>query len=342
MDWSSFSAAGAAPGNDTRQWISMGIVTADDAGQIVQFREDLGQPLVRVLLQPSMTPVYARVGMQVAGNGEGEWHPFIQGDEVLVALPEGYEDANVVILARLSNFLDKFPMDSIAGQDPTTNTFGFSRRRTPFVHEYAGPVILRSALSSALITIDTVGSVTIKDSENSAMQISADVIGFVGPSSPESPPEFLLQLDLTHRHFSVQVGDAFLTLSASDASPEVNTITVPGPFSVGTAGNPALEHVATTESVANVLEKVFAIFAAFTTTQAGPLTGASYGAAMATWIATPAFAAAWATAATSPLGAVSTTLPQVISGLFAAAPPKPSTGASQLFPGVGCPAFFVG
>lgn len=319
----------------------MGIVTSDDAGNIVQFREDLGQPLVSVLLQPSQSPVYARVGMQVAGNGEGEWHPFVLGDEVLVALPEGYEDSGCVILARLTNKLDAFPMDSVAGQDPTTNTFGFSRRRTPFVHEYAGPVILRSALNSALITIDTVGSVTIKDSENSALQISADVIGFVGPSSPTSAPEFLLQLDLTHRHFSVQVGDAFLTLSASDASPEVNSITVPGPFVLATIGNPALEHAASTESVANVLEKFTAELASIIGAT-GVGTGTAIGAAITAWLVGGPFASVWAAAANAPLGSFSSALPGTISGLFVGSAPKPVGAFSQLEPGIGCPGLFVG
>ncbi len=343
MDWSTLAGALATPGIDPRQWVSMGVVTADQ-GQVVQFREDLGQPLVLVTLQPSLVPVYCRVSSFAAGNGEAEWHPFVEGDEVIVAIPEGFEDAGCVIFGRLNNALDSFPMDSIAGQDPTTNTFGFKRRRTPFVEEYAGPVLIRSALSSALITIDETGNITLKDSQNAALQLSADVIGFQGPSSDTQAPEFLLQLDLTHRHFSLQVGDLALTLSASDASPEINLLQIPGPFSLSTIANPALEHVTTTEAVANVLEKLFAelaevILAAGSVT---PLTGASLAAIITAWLAAPTFPACWATAASTPIGSISPTLPEIIAGLFAAPSQKPSIGASQLAPGIGCPGFLVG
>lgn len=336
-------SGGSRPGNDTRQWVSIGEVKADDAGQVVSFREDLGQPLVSVLLHPTETPVYCRVGSMVAGNGEGEWHPFVQGDEVLVAIPEGMEDSGCVIISRLNNGFDKFPMDSVAGQDPTTNTFAFSRRRTPFVQEYAGPVLLRSALSSALITIDETGNITLKDSQNAALQLSADVIGFQGPSDATAgtSPEFLLQLDLTHRHLNVQVGDAAFVLSASDASPEQNQIIVPGAFSMQTIGNPALEHVATTESTANVLEKMFVELAAIIGAT-GVGTGAAIGAAILAWVATPAFAGVWGAAAAAPIGNVATSLPSTIAGLFAATSPKPQGATSQLLPGIGCPGFFAG
>lgn len=344
LDLASVSAGSAQPGNDPRQWVSIGIVGGDDAEAVVQFRTDLGQVLVKVTLEPSKTPVYCRVGSQVAGAGEAEYHPFLQGDEVVVVIPEGYEDAGCVIIARLNNNDNAFPMDSVAGQDPTTNTFGFSRRRTPFVHEYAGPVILRSALSSALITIDATGHITLKDSEGAAIQLSADVIGIQGPSDPSTPPEFLLQLDLTHRHFVLQVGDAVMTLSASDGSPEVNTITVPGAMTIGTIGNPPIEHVATTESVANVLEKLFAELAA--TIAAGgsvtPLTGVTLAGLITAWLAAPTFPGVWATAAAAPLGAISTTLPTIIAGLFAASPPKPTGIPYQTFPGIGAPGLLVG
>lgn len=343
IDWSTLAEATRGPDAD-KQWCSIGIVTADDAGQIVQFREDLGQPLVSVTLVPTNVPTYCRVGSAVAGNGEGEWHPFVLGDEVVVLIPQGHEGAGCVIVSRLNNKLDAFPMDSVAGQDPTTNTFAFSRRRTPYVQEYAGPVILRSALSSALISIDAVGAITLKDSENAALQISADLIGFVGPSDSTkgTSPEFLLQLDLTHRHFAVQVGDAVMTLSASDASPEINTISVPGAFVLGTIGNPAIEHVATTESTANVLEKLFIELAAIISADPAPLTGTSLASLLVAWMAAPTFPACWATAASTPIGSVSASLPGVLAGLFAAPSQKPQGIPYQQFPGIGAPGFLVG
>ncbi len=61
---------------------------------------------------------------------------------MILAIPEGNERAGCVILGRLCNGIDKFPMKSIAGQDPTTNTFAFSRRRTPKVEEVNGPWLI--------------------------------------------------------------------------------------------------------------------------------------------------------------------------------------------------------
>lgn len=342
IDWSTLAEATRGPDAD-KQWCSIGIVTADDAGQIVQFREDLGQPLVSVTLVPTNVPTYCRVGSAVAGNGEGEWHPFVLGDEVVVLIPQGHEGAGCVIVSRLNNKLDAFPMDSVAGQDPTTNTFAFSRRRTPYVQEYAGPVVLRSALSSALISIDALGAITLKDSENAALQLSADLIGFVGPSDAAkgTSPEFLLQLDLTHRHFAVQVGDAVMTLSASDASPEVNTITVPGAMTIGTLGNGTLEHAATTESVANVLEK-FTQQLALIIGATGAGTGTAIGTAITTWLVSPSFPAVWALANEAPIGSQSPSLPEVIASIFAASTQKSGLGPTQLDPGIGCAGLVIG
>lgn len=337
------SEATSRPGIDPRQWISYAQVStraADD--EVVVFDEDEGCPLVQVILQPSMLAVRCRVGASIAGNGEGEWFPFVKGDEVLVALPEGREDAGAVIIARLNNAIDKFPMDSVAGQDPTTNTFAFQRRRTSFVQEFAGPVFLRTALSGAFLSIDEAGSVTIKDGENSAFQMGPDALSWVGPSSPTSPPIHLLQLSISREQFTMQMRDAVLNMSSSRASPVQNTLTVPGPMAFGTSGNPPLEHNLSTEADANILTQMFLAFAAFTTTLGvTPLTGSSYGAAVAAWVLTPAFAAAWGIAAT-PAGVLKPDIAAAIA-LWAAAPiPKPNTGAVQLLPGLGCPGMLVG
>lgn len=343
IDVVSFAEATARPGNDPRQWVSNGIVTAGEDGQVVQFRTDLGQVMVSVTLHPSLTPVYCRVGSHVAGAGEADYHPFVEGDEVVVVLPEGREDSNPTIICRLNSSLDPFPMDSVAGQDPTTNSFAFTRRRAPYVQEYAGPVLIRSALSTAFLSIDETGQVVLKDSQNAALQIGADLIGFQGPSTPDRPPEFLLQLDLTHRHFSVQVGDAIMCLSASDATPEQSTITLPGPFTIGTGGNPPLEHATSTEAVANVLEKLFVELGAIIgASGAAPLTGASFAALIAAWLIAPSFPACWAAAAVAPLGSVSPTLPGILAGLFAAPLPKPQTGGFQTNPGIGSAGLLIG
>lgn len=343
VDTAQFSEAVSRPGVDPRQWISYGIVStqAEDA-DVVVFDEDEGCPLVQVILQPTQVAVRCRVGATIAGNGEGEWFPFVKGDEVLVAIPEGYEDAGCVIISRLNNAIDKFPMESVAGQDPTTNSFAFQRRRTPFVQEFAGPVFLRTALSGAFFSIDEAGTVTIKDGENSAFQMSPDAIGWQGPSSTTSPPNFLLQMSLSREQFTVQVRDAVLNMSSSRASPVQNTLTVPGAMAYGTSGNPPLEHNLSTEADANILTQMFLAFAAFTSALGvAPLTGTSYGAAIAAWVLTPGFAAAWGIAAT-PAGVLKPDIALAIAAWAAAPVPKPNTGAVQLLPGLGCPGMLVG
>ena len=254
LDAATAGVAYERPGNDTREWISFGTVATDtDGGDAVIFHEADGQVYVRVTLHPSLRPAMCRVGAQVAGNGEADYTPFVPGDEVLVALPQGREDAGATIICRLNNSLDAFPMDSIAGQDPTGNNFAFSRRRTPMIHEYAGPVTFRSAITGAFFSIDKAGVVMFKSGTNSVLQMSPDGLAYQGESSSTSPPKFMLQLLETQGQFIVQVDDAYFQLSSSSASAEVNIINVPGPLALGTAGNAPLEHVTTTEAVANIL-----------------------------------------------------------------------------------------
>ena len=130
----------ATPGIDPRQWVSVGHVDSDD---FYSFDPDLG-PLISVTLQPSGEPAQCRVAMQVSGDGEGDYHPFVEGDAVAVALLGG-SIRDCIIFARLSSKRAPFPSSSIAGQDPTKNVIGFTRRRTPYVQENAGPLMLREA-----------------------------------------------------------------------------------------------------------------------------------------------------------------------------------------------------
>lgn len=316
------------PGIDPRQWVSIGVVDSDD-DEVVFFDEDEGQPLVKVTLQPTKVPVYARVASMSAGNGEGEYHPFVKGDEVVVLIPRGREDSGCIIIGKLNNAIDKFPMESVAGQDPTTNTFAFRRRRTPFVEEFAGPVTFRSALNESIISIDTAGIITIKDSENSVLQMSPDVIGFQGPSDDATgaPPEFLMQLDLTGEHFLLQVKDAIVSLSSSTANPEQNIISVPGPLSIGTSANPPIEHAISTEAVASILEKLLLAIGGSLTPPILPP-------------AVPALVAGiFSTAATTPL---SPAIGAAIQTAFAAVVQKPNAPTGQLAPGIGCPGLLVG
>lgn len=253
LDTKTIAEGMRGPGTDTRQWVSFGIVTSgDDPSTLVVFDEEDGCPYVRVLLEPSKIPVRARVGAAVAGRGEGEWFPFVEGEEVVVLIPQGDERAGCVIVCRLNNALDRFPMESVAGQDPTTNTFGFRRRRTPVIEEFAGPLIMRSAMTGALISLDTAGNVTLRNGEASALQMSADVIGIQGPSSSESPPRFLLQADLQGERFQVQYGNSLMMLNSENADSGLAgqfILTVPNEVTVGIGTNVPAEHVATIEFV---------------------------------------------------------------------------------------------
>lgn len=341
FDPNTFREAFAGPGQDTRTWCSMGTVGFND-GEPIVFDVDQGCPMVKVTLHPSFGKVFCRVGAgpgMSAGNGEGEWAPFVENDEVLVTFPNGSEKGGAVITSRFNNAIDAFPMDSVAGQDPTTNTFAFQRRRTPMIIEIAGPYLIRNALSGAFFNISKEGVITLKDGENSAFQISPDVIGMTGPSTQTKPPEFLLQLDLTNRHFVVQVGDAILTLSASDATPELNTLSVPGSLTIGTIGNPPLEHVLTTEAFFSLL------FAVGTSLVAGPPTltptANAVGAAILTVLSSNVAQTvlALATAQTTPL------LPALVAGIqqvFFTAGPKPNSAFGQFLPGIGSPGLLIG
>jgi hypothetical protein len=309
----------ARPGIDPRQWISYGLVHATDPKDIVTFDAELGQPMVCVMLMPSRNEVHCRLSSVIAGNGEGEYHPFVKGDEVLVALPSGNEAAGPVIIGRLNNAFDRFPMDSVAGQDPTTNTFAFRRRRTPFIEETAGPIMFRSAPTGAFLSIDLNGVVTLRDGEKNAFQVSADVFGYVSGDG-----NAVLQLSLTGKQYIMQMGSAYMQLSDSPNDP--NTILVPGTFVLGTSGNQPAEHVATAESVVTLLSSFLA--------QYGTLLGittANLDVSLAGIVA-----ATKAGLAGTPLTAAA------IMAMFALPTPKPPAVGIQLMPGLGCSGFLVG
>lgn len=330
------------PDMDTREWGSMGLVGFDDGDPIV-FDVDQGCPMVKVTLHPSFRKVYCRVAAPAtgaAGNGEGEWSTFVENDEVAVVFPSGDPRDGAFISHRFNNAIDKFPMDSVAGQDPTTNSFSFKRLRSPRIEEYAGPWLVRNALFGNFIQLGADGSVTIKDGENAALQLAADVMGFAGPQSETSPPEFVMQFNLTARNFALQVGDAVLTLSASDANPENNQLLVPGSMTIGTLGNPPLEHAISTEAVANLI--YWGIQGLFVTINAlpplTPVTNGTLAGFLQAWLNTT-FPAAITAAGSSPLQPA---LLAAILGAFSAATQKPNTIAGQSFPGIGSPGLFLG
>lgn len=329
------------PENDTRQWVSFGTVrggtTEDDP--CVEFEDD--QPLVRVLLHPSLKEVRARVAMSVAGNGEAEWHPFVPDDEVIVVIPEGNERAGATIVGRLCNAIDKFPDGSIAGQDPRKNAFAFSRRKTPVVQELNGPVMLRSALTGGFISIDDAGVLTLRGGNPSDPDAKQPAPGLqMGPdgiSMQDASTKYGISLGPTSGALLVLVDDAVLSLSSSSGG-KPSQIGVPGSLAIGTAGNPPLEHATSAEAVANVIMCFVQTWtAALALSSPGLLTGA-------------ALAAASNLATTGPLMATALTLagtksitPDILGAILTAvAAPKANTPGGQLSPSVGSPGLLIG
>ncbi len=322
-DWGSH----AATFNDSKQWVSMGLVSNDPEVPPVEFHKEDGQVYVNVTLEPSKTPARCRVAAFVAGSGEGEYFPFLPNDEVIVAIPQGREDAGSVIIGRLNNGLDPFPMESVAGQDPTTNTFAFRRRRTPAIEEFAGPVVFRNALTGALFSLDAKGGVTIKDGENSAIQISVDALTLQGPSTPSTSPKHLLQMNFTEERLLLQVGDAQLLMSGSGAPSQAGQVylTAPADLFVALGTNQPAEHVATIEAVLALLEVAVAAI------------GGGFGAP-----ALIALAAAVA-AGGAPMGTLKAALAAglPIAGTTPKPPADPATGV-QSAPGLGAVFFHTG
>jgi hypothetical protein len=312
------------PGIDPRTWISSATV---DEEEPVVFDAELG-PLVGVTLQPTKEQVRCRVGMGVAGRGEGEYYPFVAGDEVLVAVPRGDLREGGVILCRLCNSIDAFPTGSVAGQDPVTNSFGFRRQKAPHAHEVDGPYLVRQSSTGALLSMDGAGVMTLRGGDGGALQLSPDAFGFQSADA-----RFVLQLDATGGRFTLKVDDSILTLSSSGASPEVSALAVPGLFSVSTATNPAAEHVLTTEAFFNLLQ---ALVTAIGAALPGPIAGAALAAGWAAIVQAALLAA-------PALAQVPTTALAIVSAFAAQAQKPPGVPLQgQLRPGAGCAGFFAG
>ncbi len=243
------------PGSDTRQWVSYGVVDAtssDDetAQDVVEFTDDYG-PLVSVMLQPSGIPVRCRVAQQAAGDGEGEWHPIIAGDEVLVVIPDGDETSGCVIIGRLSNSRSKFPT-LVAGSDARKNNTVFRRTRTPYIHEVAGGHITRHATTGAFYGFDDKGNLTFANGDKSGFFMRAD---FVGLQSPDA--SVLIQLNLADKQILLEAnGSRFIV--DGDAS----TFITSGVLTLATSGELSHGHAVTLEQLMSILANFLAALAA--------------------------------------------------------------------------------
>jgi hypothetical protein len=308
FDQATASQAFARPGQDTRQWVSLGLVDEDQPdAKSVQFKTADGQPLpegplVAVTLQPSGVSVVCRVASSCAGNGEGEWYPFVSKDEVVVVIPEGMERCGPIIIARCNNEIDAFP-DVVAGQDPTTNTFAFKRLRSPYICESAGAILFRSALTGAQFGLDPTGQLIIGDGEKNSIVMSPSAMGLTSGDG-----DYLMQINLQDGEVTLAAKDAGLTIS-----PTESRFLSKGTLSFATSGLPgqALGHAITAEQAVIL---IMATLTSLGTVIPGALVGAAVAGA-----ATGILNGAIPLATTLPLGPF---IPAVTAAL--STPPDPS------------------
>lgn len=348
IDHASTARAFSYGGIDPRVWISFGTVdqtTEASQEQIVTFDADDGQVYVSVTLKPTDMQVRCRVGMLTAGPGEAFYFPFVSGDEVLVALPEGNPGAGATIIARLNNSYDPFPQTSVAGADPAQNSFGMIRTRSALTIESGATIMLRSAAAGAFARLDARGNITLRDGASGALQMGAEVFGY-----QSGPGTEFLQLDLNEKRFNLKVGQASfllagdLTAAAAAGTPPGSFLMVPGAMTVSAGGaqpNATVEHVLTTEALYANLFALGTALAAVVIPVPIPTIQAFGGALLAALAAGVTFPPAFLAAQAVPLSPV---LSLGLQAAFALAPPKaPGTpGLGQTTPGIGCPAFLAG
>lgn len=286
------------------------------------FDAELKYPLVNVALQPSRISVRCRSLMRAGGKGEGDWYPFVAGDEVLVAMPSGPR-GECLILGRAPSTADPFPT-SVAGQDATKNALSFTRRAVAHFEESKGPWTTMTQPSGAFLNLSAEGNVTLRDGSKGALQLSADALSYVSGDGKN-----LLQIDLGAPRFMLRVDKAMLVLQSGGAS----AILAPGALTLSAAGNPAAEHVTTTEAVAGILVQLLTALGA---ANPGPILGAALAGA-----APGVVASAFGLASVAPLNPI---VSAAVFGAFSAATQKPpgAPGTGQSFPGVGCPGLLAG
>lgn len=323
FDMATFGQALARPGLDTRQWISFATVDADTPDtRSVLFQDNNGDalpwaPQILVTLQPSGIAVPCRVASNLAGNGEGSWRPFVAGDEVIVAVPEGNEMAGCTIIGRLNQSIDIFPA-TVAGMDATKNTFAFDRMRCPYVLETTAGFLMRDATTGAALTVQSNGQVTLNSGDQHVLVMAADGL-----------------------HLGLSGG-----LAGVDMDPDANSTTVRGEtINLVSSGMPNVYHLMTTEAVVNLL---FNFMLAISTVTPGPLIGATLFAS-----AIPIINAALLTSVTPATGTILPFLAGLQAAFFAQNSPVylPAAIAADIsgnpattgaFPGVGRTTILVG
>jgi hypothetical protein len=259
------------PGIDPRQWVSYGIVEpGSPQDPSVRFKDDNGNPspygpMVDVTLQPSGITLPCRVAGAVAGEFEADWYPFVGGDEVIVLIPEGDERAGAVIIGRLNQELDQWPI-AVAGQDATKNTFGFRRMRTPFIVETAASYLIRSALTGAQIGIDSEGKVIVNDGDKGSMTIGPDSIGFTSGDQ-----ESFVTVLPGDTQVYLGAGSTTFLLDASESK-----FISQGSISFATGGGTAAGTAVTAEQVVGLLINVLTALGNTSSFAGGPLAVANF------------------------------------------------------------------
>lgn len=253
FDHSTMAQAFEHPGADTRHWTSHAIVDRETAEQkSVEFTKEYG-PLVSCTLQPSGIPVRARVAGAVAGNGEADWFPFLEGDEVQVAINEGHE-GSCVIIGRLNQEIDAFPT-SVAGTDVTQNNVAFRRVRTPYIFETAAAYLVRNAATGSYLAMDATGSVQLVNGDKAFLALTPHLIGI-----QTGDGKALIQIDVEKLQVNIEANGFKATLDAKRS-----IITSAGTIEIAGKGNQAGEHATSIEAIAGLLDIILKAAAAAAT-----------------------------------------------------------------------------
>jgi hypothetical protein len=318
-----------SPGADPRQWFSNGTVdSSTDGDPPVKFDADLG-PLVDVKLHPSGTHVRCRVSSSCAGNGEGAYFPFVEGDEVQVAVPQGDERSGCVIVGRTNNKYDRFPK-TVAGQDVTKNAVAFQRTRCPYVIESAESIFLRTAVTGSYVLMEKAGNISIVDGFKNYVHAGADFIGIIC-SDDDGAVKSIIQCDRQDNLITLEVQDSAKFTIKGDGTVELRSS---DSIEFQTAGMVACEHIVSTEAVANIIAGVLVGLAAFSAP--GAMAALAVPGTASTIVATAISMAG------SPAGATlqlfTAAVQQAINGALA----MKQQNSAGLMPGVGCPGLLVG
>ncbi len=307
------------PNADTRRHCGIGLVAPTSStgsnSPSVYFTNAQGAPNsfgVQVLVQmvPAGDILPCRVGSACAGDGMGEYHPFIEGDEVVVLIPDGDEKNGGIIIGRLNQEADVFPT-TVGGADVTQNSIAFKRVLAPYILESGTSIIVRNAATGGALTLDPTGNTYLSDGNGNGLVMRSDVVSL---ALKDTAAGIQLNPDTDDLTLIAQSGDCSLLLDSTASQFQSK-----GTLQFSTLGNYGVNHVMTTEALGAILNALVTAIAAVAT---GPVTGAALAAAFAVPGAMGTMMA----------GALSTPLDQLSSQAVAAALVTPKSPGA---PGIG-------